>query len=199
MRLARVPRRDGEMRHRADRGQSLAAEPERADVEQIVVGQFGGGMALDRERQIVARHAAAVVAHADQPASPAVGDDLDTRGAGIERVLHELLDHARRTLHHLARRDAVDDAFGELADGHLAFLGRIARFRWLELTPPQHTCARRLEPSRGGIAAYGYAITTLLTTYRIYTRRFADSKNQGAMRGLFDIVVWPEMRSSSSS
>ena len=48
-------------------------------------------------------------------------DDLDARCAGIERVLDELLDHARRALHHLARCDAVDDAFGKLADGHRWF------------------------------------------------------------------------------
>ena len=118
MRLARVPGRDGKSAHRADRWQSLAAEAERADVEEIVVGQFRGGVALDRQREVGARHAGAVVAHADQSAAAAVGDDLDARCPGIERVLEELLDHARRPLHHLARRDAVDDRFGELAYGH---------------------------------------------------------------------------------
>src|SRR5262249_56284247 len=107
-------------------GEGVAGEAERAAVQQIVVGQFGGGVALDRQRQILARHAGAVVADADQPAAAAVGDDLDARCAGVERVLHELFHHARRTLHHLARRDAVDDAFGELADGHLAFLANRA-------------------------------------------------------------------------
>ena len=45
--------------------------------------------------------------------------------AGIERVLDQLLDHARRALDHLAGGDAVDDAFGELADGH-----GVARANW---------------------------------------------------------------------
>ena len=40
------------------------------------------------------------------------------RGAGIERVLDQLLHHARRTLDHLAGGDAVDHGFGELANGH---------------------------------------------------------------------------------
>ena len=92
-------------------GKRLAAEAERADVEQVVVGQLRGGVALDREREIVARHADAVVADADQPAAAAVGQNLDAGRAGIEGVLHQFLDDARRPLDHLARGDAVDDAF----------------------------------------------------------------------------------------
>ncbi len=65
VRRAGVTCRDGKMRHRADRGQSLAAEAERADVEQIIVRQFRGGVAFHRQRQVLARHAAAVVAEAD--------------------------------------------------------------------------------------------------------------------------------------
>src|SRR5262245_54374148 len=76
-------------------------------------------MALDRKRKVGARHAGAVVGDADQPPPAAVGHHLDARRAGVERVLDEPLDHARRPLYHLARGDAVDDAFGELADGHL--------------------------------------------------------------------------------
>ena len=136
VRLARVPRGDGEPRHRADRGQRLAAEAERADVEQVVVGQLRGGVALDREREVVAGHAGAVVGDADQAASAAVGHDLDVVRAGIERVLDQLLDHARRPLDHLARGDAVDDAFGELANGHLTDLGRIGRLRRVSLPAP---------------------------------------------------------------
>jgi len=73
---------------------------------------------LDREHEILTAHALAVVGNADQPAAAGFGDHLDVAGAGIERVLDELLDDARRTLDHLARRDAVDDGFVELADRH---------------------------------------------------------------------------------
>ena len=118
MRLAGVARGDGQPRHRADRGQRLAAEAERADGEQVVAGELGGGVALDGEFEIGARHAGAVVGDADQPAAAAVGDDVDAAGAGIERVLDQLLDHARRPLDHLAGGDAVDDCFRQLADGH---------------------------------------------------------------------------------
>ncbi len=75
-------------------------------------------MALDREREIGARHALAVVGDADEPPPAAVGQHLDAGRAGVERVLDQFLDHARRALDHLARGDAVDDAFGKLADGH---------------------------------------------------------------------------------
>ena len=75
-------------------------------------------MALDRQREVVARHAGAVVGDPDQAAAAAVGDDLDPGRAGVERVLDQLLDHARRPLDHLAGGDAVDGGFAELADGH---------------------------------------------------------------------------------
>ncbi len=129
MRLAGVAGGDGEPRHRADRGQRLAAEAERADIEEVVAGQLRGGVALDREREVGAGHAGAVVGDADQPPPAAVGHHLDAGRAGVERVLDELLDHARRALDHLAGGDAVDDAFGELADGHVVALRRIARRR----------------------------------------------------------------------
>jgi hypothetical protein len=119
VRLVGVPRDDGQMRHRADRRERLAAEAERADVEEVVVRKLGGGVTLDRKRKVGARHAGAVVAHPNEPPPAAVGHHLDAGRTGVERVLDQLLHHARRPLHHLARGDAVDDAFGELADGHL--------------------------------------------------------------------------------
>ncbi len=85
---------------------------------QVVVGELRGGVALDREVEVVARHALAVVADADEPPAAAVGHDLDAVRAGIERILDQLLHDARRTLDHLAGGDAVDHGLGELADGH---------------------------------------------------------------------------------
>ena len=75
-------------------------------------------MALDGELEVRARHAFAVVGDADQPPPAAVGENVDAAAAGVERVLDQLLDHARRPLDHLAGGDAVDDGFGQLADGH---------------------------------------------------------------------------------
>ena len=75
-------------------------------------------MALDREREIGAGHPLAVVGDADQPPPAAVGRDLDAGRAGVEGILDQLLHDARRTLHHLAGGDAVDDVLGELTDEH---------------------------------------------------------------------------------
>ena len=127
MRLAGVARGDGEPRHRADRRQRLAAKAERADAQQIVVVEFRGGVAIHRQRQIGVRHAAAVVGDADAPPPAAVGENVDRRGAGVERVLDQFLDDAGRPLDHFAGGDAVDDGFGELANGHAGFRRQFAR------------------------------------------------------------------------
>ena len=49
---------------------------------------------------------------------PAAATTSMSRGAGIDRVLDQLLDHARRPLDHLAGGDAVDEFPRQLADGH---------------------------------------------------------------------------------
>ena len=51
-------------------------------------------------------------------AAAALGHDVDACRAGIERILDQFLDDARRPLDHFAGGDAVDDAGFELADGH---------------------------------------------------------------------------------
>jgi hypothetical protein len=118
VRLGRMAGDNRQARDRADRGQRLAAETERADREQIIAVELRSGMPLDREHEILAAHALAVVANADEPATARFGDDFDAAGAGVERVLDELLDDARGTLDHFAGGDAVDDGFIELANGH---------------------------------------------------------------------------------
>jgi hypothetical protein len=110
---------DGETRHRTDRRQRLAAEPKGADLQQVVAVELGGGVALDREIEIGTSHPVAVVGDADEPASAAVGCDIDPAGAGVERVLDQFFDHAGRPLDHFAGGDAVDGGLGKLADGHL--------------------------------------------------------------------------------
>ena len=46
---------------------------------------------------------------------PSFRIDGDAMGAGIDRVLDQLLDRTRRTLDHLARGDAVDQGRGQAA------------------------------------------------------------------------------------
>ena len=70
-------------------------------------------MALDRQRQLVARHAVAVVGRrGSRSAPPSLSVDLDAGGAGVERVLDQLLERGRRALDHLAGGDAVDGVSG---------------------------------------------------------------------------------------
>jgi len=52
MRLGGVACGDAELRHRTDRGQGLAAKPQGADPQQVLVVEFRGGMAIHRQRQI---------------------------------------------------------------------------------------------------------------------------------------------------
>jgi hypothetical protein len=52
------------------------------------------------------------------PPPAAIGEHVDPARAGVDRVLDQLLDHARRAFDHFAGGDAVDELFGKLADGH---------------------------------------------------------------------------------
>ena len=79
---------------RPDRGQGLAAEPEEADIHQIVVGELRCGMALDRQCQILGAHADPVIGHADEGLATASEGDVDLGGAGVDGVLDKLLHHA---------------------------------------------------------------------------------------------------------
>ena len=99
---------DPQPRHRADRRQSLASEAQRRDGGEIVVGELGGGVALHRQSEVGGGHAAAIVADGDERATAVLDRDLDPPGAGVDRVLDQLLDHRGRAFDHLARGDAVD-------------------------------------------------------------------------------------------
>ena len=70
-------------------------------------------MAQEGHARVLGRHAAAVVGDADiGRAAPA---DLHGHvfGPGVEGVLHQLLDHGGRALHHLARGDQIRHMRGE--------------------------------------------------------------------------------------
>ena len=73
-------------------------------------------MALEGEQRIVAHHAATVVHDADELAAAAFDLDADAGGAGVERVLEQLLDHGRGTVDHFAGGDLVGDLVGEYVD-----------------------------------------------------------------------------------
>jgi hypothetical protein len=113
------PRSQREAADRGDRRQGFAAEAERGHGFQIVQrGDLAGGVARHCQRQLVRRDAAAVVADADQADTAFFQVDVDAAGAGIERVLDQLLDHRRGAFDHLAGGDLVDEGVGKLADRH---------------------------------------------------------------------------------
>src|SRR6185312_10340941 len=118
--LAGGARDQREARHRRHRGQRLAAKTHAGDVFEIVeAADLAGGMRGHRQRQVVQRDAAAVVANADQPRTASLDVHLDARGAGVEAVLDQLLDHRGRPLDDLAGGDLIDEFGRKRADvGH---------------------------------------------------------------------------------
>ena len=94
-------------------GMRLAAEALGEDVEEPVgVEQLAGGVALEAQPRVFARHAVAVVDHRDRR-EPAFREQHAHRGgARVDGVLGELLHHAGRPLHHLAGGDLVDELVG---------------------------------------------------------------------------------------
>ena len=87
-------------------------------MQKVFIVEFGRGVTIHRQRQIAIGHAAAVVGDADPPPAAAIGENVDPACTGVDGILHQLLDHARRTLDHFAGGDAIDDLFGKLADRH---------------------------------------------------------------------------------
>ena len=102
------PGGDRQPTHRADRRQRLAAEAELADMDEIVARQLRRGVALDREGELVAIHAMAVIGDGNQRAAAVAQGDVDAARAGIERILDQLLHDRGRPLDDLAGGDLVD-------------------------------------------------------------------------------------------
>ena len=104
-------RRAGEQLDAGDGGdgrQSLPPEAQGADGLQIVLGaQFAGGVAEEGGLRLGGGDAAAVVGNPDEAHAAVL--DLHGQGVrpGVDSVLHELLDHRRGPLHHLAGGDQI--------------------------------------------------------------------------------------------
>lgn len=108
---------------RGDRRQRLAAEAQRGHRFQVVDGSdLAGGVAAHRQRQLLGRDAAAIVADADQADAAFLQVDIDALGARVERVLDQLLHHGGGPLDHFAGGDLVDEGVRELADAHPGIL-----------------------------------------------------------------------------
>ncbi|MNZ74185.1 hypothetical protein D3C78_926280 [compost metagenome] len=108
LRRTAAARGQGQSGHRADRGQRLAAKAQaQHPLEILQLADLAGGMAGQRQRQVVRLDAGAVVAHAQQLDAALLDLDVDARGACIEAVLEQLLGHRGRPLDHLAGSDLV--------------------------------------------------------------------------------------------
>ncbi len=115
--------------HRGDAGERLTAEAEGADGDEIVeLADLAGGVAEDGQARVFAVHAGAVVGDADQLDAAGLDVDADAAGAGVERVLEQLLDDAGGALDDLARGDLVGEIVGEEVDrGHGSSVPGVAR------------------------------------------------------------------------
>ena len=120
--LPAVPRvgratRERDVGDRRDAREGLPAEAQRADAFEVLeAGDLAGGVAGEREDELVAVDAAAVVLHADAPDATVVERDLDIGRAGVEAVLEEFLEGGGRALDDLAGGDLVDEQVGEDVD-----------------------------------------------------------------------------------
>ncbi|PRQ02505.1 hypothetical protein ENSA5_22360 [Enhygromyxa salina] len=104
------PAADLDPRDRGDRGERLAAKAERVDLDQILGrAQLRGRVAGDRQDQILAMDAVAIVDHPDALAPAGLELDLDPRGPRVDRVLDQLLDDRARPLDDLAGRDLIGE------------------------------------------------------------------------------------------
>ncbi|OPZ82680.1 MAG: hypothetical protein BWY76_02644 [bacterium ADurb.Bin429] len=86
----------------------LPAEPQSANLKEVVGdGDLAGGVPLQREHRVLARHPAAVVGDLNELAPGFLDHHLDIGGAGVERVLHQFLYHRGGTLDDFAGGDLI--------------------------------------------------------------------------------------------
>src|SRR4029079_8196220 len=98
-------------------GERFAPEAHRADAEEVVgIRQFARGVASASERQGVRLDPAPVVHDLNAFDAALVEVDFDARTAGVDRILDQFFDHARRPLDHFAGGDLRDHVRRQLAD-----------------------------------------------------------------------------------
>ena len=107
------PAFEGQPRHAGNRRQRLAAKAEAQHVLDRVAGQLRRRVPLEREVEVIAAHARAVVGNLDQPEAARREPHRDLVRARIQRVLDELLERTCRPLDHLAGSDSVNQFGGK--------------------------------------------------------------------------------------
>ena len=118
LRRALHPADDRQARDSADRRQRFAAKAERADIDKIVIGKLRGGVAFERQREVGAGNAGAVIVHGNPGRAAGAQTAVDAPRACVYCILDQFLDRRRRALDHLARRDAVDHRVRQAAQHH---------------------------------------------------------------------------------
>ena len=99
---------DTHVRNRCDRRQRLTPEAERENAIQICrFPNFAGRVPTNGNGKVVRNHAAAIVGHAHKGHATVLNFYRDTVGTRIDRIFHQLLDHRRRSVYDLARRDQI--------------------------------------------------------------------------------------------
>ncbi|MBP1773502.1 MAG: hypothetical protein H6P99_2665 [Holophagaceae bacterium] len=109
-----------EAAHAGDARQGLPAEPEGAQVAQVLRrAHLAGGVALQGQVQVIPGHAGAIVGHLQQTLAALFPGHLDAAGPGVQGVLHQLFQHGGGALHHLPGGDLVGHLVGQDPDaGH---------------------------------------------------------------------------------
>ena len=117
---------EGDAADAGDRRERLAAKAHGGEVVKILGrADLGGGVAGKAERGVGRRHAGAIVGDADARLAATVALDGDRRGAGVDGVVGQLLDHRGRPLHHLAGGDLVDHLVGQHRDDASGIAGAV--------------------------------------------------------------------------
>ena len=73
-------------------------------------------MPLQRQKRVVAVHAAAVIDHAHERDAAAPNHDFDVPRAGVDAVLDQFFHHRRRSLDDFSSRNLIRDNFGKKLD-----------------------------------------------------------------------------------
>ncbi len=108
---------DGQLRDAADRRECLAAKPQRLNMKQrFIGGQLAGGVTGNGQRQLIGRHAAAVIADADQFGTAADDRYFNPCGAGVDAVFQQFFDNRGGPFDHFAGGDLVDQVGRQLSD-----------------------------------------------------------------------------------
>ncbi len=112
-----LARGENEAAHAGDAWQRFAAKAHRGNRAEVFGAlNFAGGVAFEAEQGVIAAHAEAVVRDADQASAASLDFHGDARGAGVEGILDEFLNHAGGAFDHFASGDLVGDLFRQEAN-----------------------------------------------------------------------------------